>query len=347
MCANTNGSSDMTESTPPTPDRLMQFVWGYAPPLILHTALELDIFDLLHSAPATLEDLARRTQASTRGLRAILNALVGLEFLTRAGDRYSLTPESSAFLVSSSPSYHGGLIRHGVVQLLPQWMQLGRAARTGQPVASTDDEHAGARYFAEFVESLFATSRQAAVALGQHLRISEAQGPVSVLDLGAGSGVWGISLAEQSPQVTVHAVDWPAVLDITMKVAGRHGVQDRFRPLPGDLLTVDFGSATHQVATIGHILHGLGPDRSRQLLRKTRDALAPGGTIAISEFIPRDDRTGPARALVFAVNMLVHTDTGDTFTFAEMKDWLLEAGFADPQLLDVPAPSPLVLATKR
>jgi SAM-dependent methyltransferase len=145
--------------------------------------------------------------------------------------------------------------------------------------------------------------------------------------------------------VTVRAVDWPSVLKVTRKLARRHGVGDRLQTVAGDLLKADFG-AGHQVATIGHILHSEGPDRSRKLLRKTFRALAPGGTVAISEFIPNDDRTGPPTPLMFAVNMLLHTEVGDTFTFSEMAEWLREAGFANPRLLEAPAPSPLLLATR-
>src|ERR1041385_6596776 len=111
------------------------------------------------------------------------------------------------------------------------------------------------------------------------------------------------------------------------------------RTSPGDLLDADFGQG-HNIATIGHILHSEGPERSRRLLRKVFDALAPGGTVAIAEFIPNNDRTGPPNALIFAVNMLIHTTEGDTFTFKEISAWLREAGFRDVRSLEAPAPSP-------
>ena len=82
------------------------------------------------------------------------------------------------------------------------------------------------------------------------------------------------------------------------------------------------------------------------LLKRVYDALAPGGIIAISEFVPNDDRTGPPGALIFGVNMLVNTDKGDVFTFAQISAWLSEAGFVDARQLEAPAPSPLILATK-
>ena len=135
------------------------------------------------------------------------------------------------------------------------------------------------------------------------------------------------------------------MLEVTKQVARRQGVGDRLRTVAGDLLEADFGVG-HHVATMGHVLHSEGRDRSRQLLRKTFAALAPGGTVVISEFMPNDGRTGPPTPLIFAVNMLVHTEAGDTFTFAEMAAWLLEAGFRKPRLLEAPAPSPLLLATR-
>ena len=89
-----------------------------------------------------------------------------------------------------------------------------------------------------------------------------------------------------------------------------------------------------------------GSERSQALLKKTFQALARGGTISIAEFLVNADRTGPLNALFFAVNMLVNTDSGDTFSFEEISSWLNAAGFTDARKLDAPGPSPLILATK-
>lgn len=330
---------------PVTPERIMQLAWGYTPTSVIEAALEHRVFDLLDSGPRTVAELAARTGASPRGLQAILNALVGLQLVIRADGHYGLTEESASFLVSTKPAYYGAIFRHFYRQLLPNWMQLPEVVRSGKPVHAVNHDGDGAAFFAEFVESLFPLSYPAAQHLGEHLDLARSNGAVSVLDLGAGSGVWGIALAQQSPQVRVRAVDWPRVLEVTRKVAARHGVAERLTTVAGDLLEADFGTG-HRVATIGHILHSEGVERSRQLLRKTWAALAPGGTVAIMEFLCNDDRTGPPQALLFAVNMLVHTDVGDTFTFPEISAWLREAGFVNPRLLEVPAVSPLVLATK-
>jgi hypothetical protein len=135
------------------------------------------------------------------------------------------------------------------------------------------------------------------------------------------------------------------VLPATRETVARFGLTERFKFVAGDLLTADFGSG-YNVATLGHILHSEGEARGRSLLRKTFEALAPGGTIAIAEFLVNEDRTGPVMSLFFAANMLVNTDNGDTFSFGEIGAWLTEAGFTNARLLEVPGPSPLILATK-
>jgi ubiquinone/menaquinone biosynthesis C-methylase UbiE len=327
------------------PARIMQLSWGYAPPLILEAAVKHRLFDLLDRSPKTARELATESRASIRGVTAICNALVGLELLKRRGDRYALTPESAAFLVSSQPTYYGRFMHHISGQLIPKWLRLNTVVRSGKPAGSVNAPRKGARFFARFVESLFPLSYAAAKTLGQHLKVPEASAPVSVLDLAAGSGVWGIALAEQSPHVHLHAVDWPPVLRVTRSVARRYGVGDRLTTIPGDLLKARFGR-NHQIATLGHILHSEGRERSRKLLKKTFQALAPGGTIAIMEFLVNADRTGPTMALLFAVNMLVNTEAGDAFSFDEISGWLREAGFIKPRLLSVPAVSPLILATR-
>lgn len=323
----------------------MQMAWGYSVPLIIASAVKHGVFDALDRAPKTVKQLAKETGASERGLTSILNALVGVELLTRRGGRYALAPESAAFLVSGKPGCLGGLFYHMTRDLIPKWLQLEDVVRTGKPARAVNSEPDGSEFFAGFVESIFPMSYPAARALGEHLEISQSKKPVNVLDLAAGSGVWGIALAQQSPHVRLTAVDWPDVLKVTEQVINRHGMLDRSTMLPGDLLKVNFGNH-HHIATLGHILHSEGRARSQRLLKKTFKALSPGGTIAIGEFLVNHDRMGPPASLLFAVNMLVNTHAGDTFSFREISGWLRGAGFKKPRLLEAPGPSPLVLATK-
>ena len=336
-----------TSANPPvTPERIMQLAWGYVPPLVLEAAIRHRVFDLLDSGPKTVLQIHKETGASERGLAAIMNTLVGLNFLAKDKQcSFSLTPESAAFLVSTKPGFHGGLLRHGSQQLIPKWLDLNQIVATGKPAESVNRQEAGAHFFQEFVNDLFPSSYPAAQTLAQHLNIDGAGRPARVLDLAAGSGVWGIALAQKSDDVRVTAVDWPEVIPVTRNTAARFGLADRFSYIEGDLLQVDFGG-NYNLATLGHILHSEGKERSCALLAKTFHALAPGGTIAVAEFLVNPDRTGPLNGLFFAVNMLVNTDNGDTYSFEEIGSWLTQAGFIHARTLEAPGPSPLILATK-
>jgi ubiquinone/menaquinone biosynthesis C-methylase UbiE len=334
-------------SQPPvTPERIGQLVWGYAPPLILEAAIRHHVFDVLDGGPKTAEEVEDATGASARGLSAIMNALVGLNFLSKDPQgRYALTPESAAFLVSTKPGFQGGMILHCSQQLIPKWLHLNEIVATGRPVEAINQERLGGDFFHKFVEDIFPRSYPSAQKLAAALHLGGSPQPLSVLDLAAGSGVWGIALAESSQLVHVTAVDWPEVIPVTRKTVARFGLMKRFQFVAGDLLAADFGR-NHAVATLGHILHSEGEERSRALLRKTFDALASGGTIAVAEFLVNDERTEPLAGLLFAVNMLVNTDCGDTFSLREISAWLAEAGFVNLRTLEAPGPSPLILATK-
>jgi ubiquinone/menaquinone biosynthesis C-methylase UbiE len=330
-----------------SPERLMRFTFGFAPPLMIEAALRYGIFDILDNGARTLDSLCTETGTSPRGLRMVLNALVGLDVLSKDEDgRYGLTEESATFLVTGKPTYHGAFFLLTKEPMLSSWGLLHEVVRTGRPRHHINREQEGTSFFLRFVEDIFPIHYPAAQALAKALDVSLASVPVSVLDLAAGSGVWSIALAQQSPRIWVTAVDWPGIIPITKKVTARCGVGDRYTFVAGDLQTADFGQG-HMFATLGHILHSEGEQRSRRLLRKTFEALRPGGTIAIAEILVDTERKAAVPALIFAINMLVNSDAGDTFSFDEIRGWLEDAGFGRVRTVDAPGLAPLlILATK-
>jgi O-methyltransferase domain/Dimerisation domain len=335
-----------TGAPPVTPERIQQFAWGYVPPFVIEAAIRNRVFDVLDAGPKNAEQVQAATGASARGLKAIMNVLVGLGLLAKdAAGVYALTPESQTFLVSSKPSFMGGLIKHTSEHLVPRWLTLSKIVETGNPVSPVNQETSGAEFFHEFVADILPLSYPSAQVLARALNFEKTAGLISVLDLATGSGVWGIALAQSCDRVRVRAVDWPEVLPVTRKITESFGVAGQFTYVPGDLSSADFGN-DHAVATLGHILHSEGEARSRALLKRVFDALAPGGTIAIAEFLVNTARTEPVGGLFFAVNMLVNTDVGDTYSFEEIASWLKEAGFVSARTVPAPGPSPLILATK-
>jgi precorrin-6B methylase 2 len=328
-----------------SPEKIMRYAWGYAPPLILEAAIRTGIFDALKDGSKTAPQVSDATGASLRGVTSILNALAGLELLAKDDASYSLTPESRAFLLRGAPGYLGGMIEHISSQLIPKWLDIENVVRTGQPSVRVNSAADGSAFFEKFVSALFPFNYAAATAAAETLGVAGATGPLRVLDLAAGSGVWGITIAQKSPHVTVTAVDWPGVLEITKKTAAQFGVADRFSVIPGDLSEADFGTG-YNVATLGHILHSEGVDRAKALLKKTFNALAPGGTIVIAEFLVDPERKASSMGLIFDVNMLINTEKGGTYSFEEISQWLSEAGFVKAGLVPAPGPPPRLRADK-
>ena len=330
----------------PTPERLQQFGFAYAPPLIISAAVNNKVFDALDGGAKTVEQLQKETGGSARGLRAIMNALVGLELLKKdRQSRYSLTPESQAFLISEKPGTLAGFFGSILPVLTSRWLRLTDIVRDGRPPVAVNQETEGTEFFSQLVETIIPMSYAGAQKLADHLKVARAKEQVRVIDLAAGSGIWGIAVAKRSPRVQVTAVDWAGMIPTTKRITGKFGVRDRFDFVEGDLSEANFGSG-YDVATLGHILHSEGEQRSRQLLKKTFRALKSGGTIAIAEWLVNDDRTKPLPSLMFSVQMLVNTEKGDTFSFNEIKKWLEDAGFKKVRKLQAPGPSPLILATK-
>jgi hypothetical protein len=330
-----------------SPDRLMHFTFGFAPPLMIETAIRYGVFDILDKGAKTLAARCAETGASPRGLRTVLNALVGLDVLSKdEAGLYALTEESATFLVTDKPTYHGAFFLLTTEPMLSSWGQLHEVVRSGRPTHHINREQEGTSFFLRFVEDIFPIHYPGAQALAKALGVPRAPVPISVLDLAAGSGVWSIALAQQSPQICVTAVDWPGVIPITKKVTTRYGLADRYTFVAGDLHTADFGQG-HMIATLGHILHSEGEERSRRMLKKTFEALTPGGTIAIAEILVDVERKAAVPALIFAVNMLVNSDEGDTFSFDEIRGWLQDAGFERVRTVEAPGLAPLlILATK-
>jgi SAM-dependent methyltransferase len=323
----------------------MQISFAYGPPTIIGAACANKIFDSLAGGPKSAAQVSKDTGASERGVRILMNALIGLELLRKDGDRYALTPESEAFLISNKPGTLAGFFPMSMRRLIPHWLELDEVVRTGRPPESRNLEKEGTQFFSELVENIIPMSYPAAQALAEHLQIAQRSTPFRVLDIAAGSGIWGIVMAQKSPKVDVTAVDWSGMIPTTKRITQKFGVSGQFKFIEGDIGEVDFGTG-YDLATLGHILHSEGAERSWRLLQKTAKSLKSGGTIAIAEWLVNDERTEPLPGLMFAVQMLVNTEQGDTFSFNEIKGWLEKAGFKDVRTLEAPAPSPLVLATK-
>src|SRR5437870_8230056 len=251
-----------------TPERLMELSFAYAPPMIISAGVSNRVFDSLEGDAKTTEQVAGETGASARALGILMNALVGLGLLKKHRQgKYSLTPESAAFLLSKNPGTHAGFFGTITPQIISRWLRLSDIVREGRPAVAINQETEGTEFFSQLVENIIPLSYPPAQKLADHLKLAKTKNDIRVLDLAAGSGIWGIALAQQSPGLRVTAVDWAGMIPTTKRITQKFGVADRFTYIEADLLDANFGSS-YDIAILGHILHSEGEDRSRQLLAK-------------------------------------------------------------------------------
>jgi 2-polyprenyl-3-methyl-5-hydroxy-6-metoxy-1,4-benzoquinol methylase len=165
-----------------------------------------------------------------------------------------------------------------------------------------------------------------------------------VLDIAAGHGIFGITLAQRNPQAEVVAVDWPRVLTVATENAVALGVAARHSTVPGDAFTVDWG-AGYDVALVTNFLHHFDVPTCTAFLRKVHASLNEGGRMVILEFVPNEDRVSPSFPAAFALAMLAETAGGDAYTMAELTSMSEAAGFHGVTRHDLPGPQSVIVAT--
>jgi len=330
----------------PSPMSVIFDLWAAWRTYAVAGGVRLDVFTHIANGKPNAAEIAQAANASVRGMRGLLDALVGMGYLKKAGEKYSLTPLSAAYLVRGSELFMEGAAE--VAQVLAEdWAALPDAVRSGGPILRNRTAEQMSQFWPLLVKQIFPMSFTASTAAVKALTAKERKRIGRILDIGAGSGAWSIGFAKAIPHARVTVVDLPVVVPVTREYAQRHGVAERYEYREGDYHSVDFGRDSYDLAILGQILHGEGERRSKELLRRINDALVPGGSLLIAEFVPNDDRTGPAMVLLFGLNMLLHAPEGDVFTMREYREWLKQAGFSKFRTVRNPnAPSPLIFATK-
>jgi len=150
-------------------------------------------------------------------------------------------------------------------------------------------------------------------------------GPMRVLDIAAGHGLFGIEVAKQNRQAHVTGLDWAPVLRVALDNARKAGVQDRYNMLPGSAFEIDFGGP-YDIVLLTNFLHHFDQPTCIALLKKIKVALRPGGRVATLEFVPNEDRVSPPMPAAFSMTMLTTTAAGDAYTFSELAAMYHHAG---------------------
>jgi SAM-dependent methyltransferase len=334
----------MTVPAMPSADIVFDTLFAYQRSAALKSAIELDVFTAIGGGDKTAAGLAAQCKASERGMRILCDFLVTIGLLTKAGSAYDLTPESAAFLSKQSPAYLGTTARFLLRPELKQNSEgLTEAVRRGGVPPSGDNTVADENpIWVEFARSMGPMMVPSAHAIASLVASTGAQ---KVLDIAAGHGLFGITIAQRNPLAEIVAVDWASVLAVATEHARAAQVQDRYRAVAGDAFKVDFPSG-FDVALVTNFLHHFDPKTCTDFLRKVHAALVPGGRVAVLEFVPNPDRVSPPFPARFSLSMLAGTPGGDAYTLAELKQQLEGAGFRNVSAHATPTPETVLLAEK-
>jgi 2-polyprenyl-3-methyl-5-hydroxy-6-metoxy-1,4-benzoquinol methylase len=312
----------------PSPALFFDTVSAYQRTDALRTAIELDLFTHIGSGHQTVEQIAVACHASARGIRILADYLTIIGFLRKTGDRYELLPDTAVFLNRKSPAFVGSSIDF---LLTPQIQQCFASLTTAVRQGGTAISEEGTVSYDNPIWVAFAEAMVPLMQLPAKLLVDliggDRQQPIRVLDVAAGHGIFGITIAQNYPHAKITALDWPNVLSVASKNATAAQVADRHSLLAGSAFEVDWGGP-YDVVLLTNFLHHFDVATCAKLAEKSFQALAPDGRAVTLEFIPEPDRISPPGTATFALTMLATTAHGDAYTFAEYEQLFAKAGFA-------------------
>jgi SAM-dependent methyltransferase len=306
------------------PGELMEMVNAFRISRIILSAFELGIFTILKDHSLASKDLSETMNMKIRSTDRFLNALVSLGLLKKINGQFSNTAFSSKYLVKGEPFYLEGLSHQ--VHLWKTWSTLTDAVKEGTTVAV--EEPIGdrdAEWLNSFIAAMHSRGGSQSREVADLLDFSKTR---SILDVGGGSGVFAFEFIHRCSEAKAVVFDLPAVVPITQNYIKKADLENAIKTIAGDYLSDDFGSG-YDLIFVSAVIHINSQEENELLIKKCSDALNSQGQLVILDHFMSDDRTEPLVGAVFALNMLVGTKHGDTYTESEVRSWMLDAGLKD------------------
>jgi len=312
---------------PETFSEFRDLLAGYRLPRIILTALELKLFTAMGTSTWTPSQLARLLKVSERGVTILCRNLAMAGLLVKKGTRYRNGRLGSTLLNAGHPAYRGRYLDLLTSQW-NDWAGLTESVRTGKPV--DHDEPDPPDHRSRFTWAMHQRTMDLAPRLAERISL---RGARSLLDLGGGPGTYALAFLEKNRGLKATVCDRPAALRVAKTIARNHQIGARLSYLPLDLL-VDPIPGSYDAVWYSNVLHIYSPEQNRAIFRRVRAALNPGGRFIIQDaFLHDREGLRPEDASLFAVSMLLFTETGDTYRAAEVTAWLNAAGFESVRLL--------------
>ncbi len=322
------------------PDDFQQTLRGFQESRVLLTAIELDLFTAVGQG-ADAPAVARSLGTDPRATEALLNALAAMEVLEKRDGRFTNAPLAARFLVSGARDDSRSALLH-TAHLWARWSTLTECVRRGTPVMYEPMEERGEDWTEAFIAAMHKNAAFRAPVVAKAVGL---EGVRRILDVGGGSGAYAIAFAQAAPALAAEVFDLPAVVPLAQKYIERAGLSDRVRTRVGDLHSDGFGNG-YDLLLLSAICHMNSPAENLALLGKAHASLAPGGRLVIHDFILTADKTGPRTGALFALNMLVGTRAGSSYSGVEYAGWLREAGFGEIREVPLPGPTALVIGRR-
>ncbi len=315
------------------PGKILKVSGGYWETFALHAAVKLDLFTLLGDDSLDRDEVAGRLGADPRGVSMLLDALTAMGLIERNGRKYANRPPARSFLAKDAEQYLGHMILHHH-HLVEPWARLDQAVRSGMPIR---DRLSFA--LEEFMESFLLGMHAMAIQLAPRIvEVVDLSAKTRLLDLGGGPGTYAVHFCLRNPQIQATVFDLPTSQEPAEKTIQKFGLGDRIDFRGGNYLEDPLPTG-FDAAWLSHILHGESPEGCRLILGKAVSALQPGGSLVVHEFIRDDHSAGPLFPALFALNMLIATEGGQTYSEQELRDMLEEAGVKDVQRLPFRGPN--------
>ena len=307
---------------------LSDTVAAYWPTRALLTAMELDLFDALAGGPMSAEELSERLGTDPRATELLANAIAALGLLEKSSMGFALSEFAASHLIRGQGDYLGGLIEHHM-RLWTAWSRLTDVVREGRPASelpppgrAPEPPSGDTR---SFICAMHTMGAYRAAKLAEAIDLT---GVERIADVGGGPGDNAYAMLKRLPNASAVVFDLPDVVPIALEIARLEGVTERVEVRAGDYMKDDF-PADVDLVLLSHVIHSNDIPTCEMVFRKAFASLNPGGQCAVHDFVLDDDATGPVWPAIFSLNMLVATRHGRSYTDAEIRGWLTNAGFTD------------------
>lgn len=320
---------------------ILRAVTGYWATSVIGAAVKFSVFDHLEKGAMSIEDTSRTTGLSERTTRALLDALTGLGLLTVDQCEYRNTASASMFLVKGKESYVGEFVMLNL-ETMPKWQGFADAVQSNNSVMSLQGvpEHP---YWNRLVNAVSTLSAPAAQAAASYLGI-KAAGPLRILDVGGGTGVFSEVFLRENAEIQATQIDWANVNQIARTILTKRGIGSRFETIDGDMFSVTLAEKAYDLIVYSHMAHAFTPDENLSMFRKFRRTLRTGGTLILNEYLVNDDGSGHPFVLLFSANIVFHSTNGSGWRENEYRTWLGETGFHEIHIQPTATPATLIYA---